>query len=136
VGRAAARTDADRRRLRLAPGPVERRRLLVAGSDFPVEGVAPLWGVYAAVTRQDHAGQPVGGWRAGELLSLGEALTAFTAGPAYAAFAEARRGRMAPGMVADLTVYDRRLTADASLLATEVDLTIVGGEIVYERGAK
>jgi predicted amidohydrolase YtcJ len=105
--------------------------MLVAGSDFPVEGVAPLWGVYAAVTRQDHAGQPVGGWRAGELLSLGEALTAFTAGPAYAAFAEARRGRIAVGFDADLTVYDRPLAADASLLATGIRYTIVAGAVVH-----
>jgi predicted amidohydrolase YtcJ len=109
---------------------------IVAGSDFPVEDVAPLGGVFAAVTRTDAKGQPAGGWYPDQRLTLDEALAAFTAAPARAGFVEDHRGRMAPGMVADLTVYDRRLTADASLLATEVDLTIVGGEIVYERGAK
>lgn len=114
----------------------EAGALIVAGSDFPVEDVAPLGGVYAAVTRADASGQPAGGWYPDQKLTLDEALAAFTAAPARAGFVEDERGRMAPGMLADLTVYDRALAADASLLATQIELTIVGGEIVYERGAK
>jgi predicted amidohydrolase YtcJ len=49
---------------------------------------------------------------------------------------EDHRGHLAPGLVADLTVYDRPLVAGPELLATRVDLTVVGGEIVYERGAE
>jgi predicted amidohydrolase YtcJ len=106
---------------------------LAFGSDFPVEEVSPLLGLHAAVTRQDAKGQPAGGWRPEEKLSLEEALAAFTTAGAHASFAEQHRGRVKTGMVADLTVYDRPLRGDASLLETKVDMTIVGGELVYER---
>ena len=106
---------------------------LAFGSDFPVEETAPLLGVYAAVTRQDAQGNPPGGFLPGQRLTLEEALRAFTVEPAWAAFQEGRHGRLVPGQVADLTVYDRDLGADRSLLETRIDLTIVGGRIVYDR---
>ncbi len=99
------------------------------GSDFPVEEASPLLGVYAAVTRQDARGNPPGGWRAEQRLTLDEALRLFTAEPAYAAFAEAHRGRIAPGFIADLTVFDRPLSPDRSLLEAKADLVVVGGAI-------
>ena len=103
------------------------------GSDFPVEEVAPLLGIYAAVTRQDARGQPAGGWRPEEKLTLEEAVRAFTSEGAWASYSERNRGQIRVGMIADLTVYDRRLAADASLLKTKIEMTIVGGEPVYER---
>ncbi len=106
---------------------------VVAGSDFPVEQVSPLLGLYAFVTRQDGDGKPAGGWMPEQKLTLDEALRAFTVEPAWAAFAENDRGRVATGFVADLTVYDRLLPADRRLLDTKIDMTIVGGKIVYER---
>lgn len=107
---------------------------LVGGSDFPIEEVPPILALYAATTRQDAKGQPEGGWLPEQRLTLDEALRMFTVEPAYAAFAEGRRGVVAPGAVADLTVFDRDLVADGpALLATKVDLTIVGGRIVYDR---
>jgi predicted amidohydrolase YtcJ len=105
------------------------------GSDFPVEEVPPLGGLYAAVTRQDAKGQPPGGWTPGERITLDEAVRAFTLEAAYAAFADKHRGQIKPGMLADLTVYDRALAPDRSLLETTVDFTIVGGKIVHERKA-
>jgi hypothetical protein len=105
---------------------------LAFGSDAPVEEVQPLFGLHAAVTRQDTSGQPAGGWYPDQRLSLEQAVAAFTTGGAYAAFAEEHRGRIKTGMLADLTVYDRPLAGDA-LLKTAVDMTIVGGEVVYER---
>jgi predicted amidohydrolase YtcJ len=104
---------------------------IVAGSDFPVEAVPPRLGLYAAVTRQDAQGQPAGGWYPAERLTLEEAVRIFTAEPAYAEFAEHHRGRLAVGYDADLTVFDRALAADASLLRTEVEMTIVGGRVVH-----
>lgn len=110
--------------------------LIVAGSDFPVEEVPVLRGIYAAVSRADDRGQPAGGWYPDQKLTLDEAIFAFTAATAVAGFVEDHRGHLAPGLVADLTVYDRPLVAGPELLATRVDLTVVGGEIVYERGAE
>lgn len=103
------------------------------GSDFPVEEPSPLLGLYAAVTRQDADGKPPGGWRPEERLTLEEAIRAFTVEPAWAAFAEAHRGVIAPGFVADLTVFDRALAPDRSLLAAKADLVLVGGRVAHER---
>ncbi|MGK4003982.1 amidohydrolase [Sorangium sp. So ce1036] len=102
---------------------------LVFGSDFPVEEVSPLLGLYAAVTRQDLSGRPPGGWMSAERLDLDEALLAFTAAPAHAAWAEGQRGRIAPGYVADLTVLGRDLAPDRSLVDTPVDMVVVGGRV-------
>jgi predicted amidohydrolase YtcJ len=107
---------------------------IVAGSDFPIEEVSPLLGIYAAVSRQDGHGQPAGGWYPLQRMTLDEAIRAFTVEPAFASFAEAHRGRLRAGQIADVTVYDRALVGDAGLLETRIDLTIVGGRVVYERG--
>jgi len=106
---------------------------IVGGSDFPVEEVSPLLGIYAAVTRQDRKGEPSGGWYPAQRLTLEEAVRVFSLEPAYASFVENSRGRLAAGYVADITVFDRALRADATLLETRVDLTVVGGRVTYER---
>jgi hypothetical protein len=105
---------------------------LAAGSDFPVEDVPPILGIYAAVTRQDANGEPPGGWTPKQKLTLDEAIAAFTTGAAYAEFAEDKRGMIAVGRLADVTVFDRALAPDKSLLETKVALTIVGGKIEFE----
>ncbi len=112
---------------------LDQRIPLAAGSDFPVEEVAPLLGIYAAVTRQDATGKPAGGWYPKQKLTLDEALAAFTSGAAYAEGAEATRGMIAVGRAADLTIFDRALAADRSLLETRVDYTIVDGHVVFDR---
>jgi predicted amidohydrolase YtcJ len=108
---------------------------LAGGSDFPVEQDSPLLGIYAAVTRQDLAGRPTGGWYPTQRLTRREALELFTGNAAYAAFAERRRGRIAPGFDADLTVLDRDVVSDAlppaEIPKAKVLLTVVGGEVVY-----
>ena len=111
---------------------------LAGGSDFPVEGVPPLWGIYAAVTRQDHKGWPDGGWRPEERLTAMEALQAFTLGAAYAAFEEKDAGSITVGKRGDLTILSKDVTAipPREILATEVVATVVGGKVVYRRPAK
>ncbi len=114
---------------------LDRKIPLAGGSDFPVEDVPPILGIYAAVTRQDAKGNPAGGWYPAQKLTLDEAIAAFTTGAAYAEGAEATRGMIAVGRPADLTIYDRALAPDRTLLETRVDYTIVDGEIVFERQA-
>lgn len=106
---------------------------LAAGSDFPVEDPTPLLGLYAAVTRQDAKGMPLGGWFADQRLTLLEALAAFTGGAAFAAGEAQLRGRIALGYPADLTIFDRELQPSVALLATSVQMTVVDGQIVFAR---
>jgi len=109
---------------------------LAGGSDFPVESENPLLGFYAAVTRQDLKGKPPGGWRPHERLTRREALALFTSDAAYAAFEEDRRGRIAPGFEADLSVFARDPMAapEREIPRIPAVLTIVGGRVVYGRG--
>jgi predicted amidohydrolase YtcJ len=106
---------------------------LAGGSDFPVESQDPRFGYYAAVTRQDPSGNPPGGWRPEERLTRSEALALFTTDNAYAMFLEKRRGRVAAGQDADLTIMDRDVTSvsPADILQARILMTIVGGRIVY-----
>jgi predicted amidohydrolase YtcJ len=112
---------------------LDNRIPLAAGSDFPVEEVPPILGLYAAVTRQDPKGMPAGGWYPEQKMTMSEAIDGFTRGAAYAEGAEATRGVLAVGRHADLTVFSGMLAPDASLLDLRVDYTIVDGEIVYQR---
>jgi predicted amidohydrolase YtcJ len=106
---------------------------LALGSDFPVERPDMLAGLYAARTRQDAAGQPPGGWLPDQRLSGEEALEGFTAGNAYASFAEKERGRLQPGMDADFVALsvDPVDAQPSDLLTGQVRLTVVAGTDVY-----
>ncbi|WP_375770399.1 amidohydrolase [Archangium gephyra] len=106
----------------------EAGAVLALGSDFPIENPDVLAGLYAARTRQDAAGKPEGGWQPQERLTGQEALEGFTVGPAWASFAEARRGRLVEGMDADFTVLsvdpvsdEAKALVDATVVATVVD---------------
>jgi hypothetical protein len=105
------------------------------GTDWPVAPLNPLFGVAAAVTRRTLDGQHPGGWHPHEKITLAEALHAYTLANAWAEFAEADKGALAPGQLADFVV----LAADPFALAPEaiatigVDRTVVGGRTVYER---
>lgn len=107
---------------------------LALGSDFPVEQVDPRLGLYAAVTRQDRAGQPPGGWLPGQKLTAAEALRGFTATAAWAGHDEAEVGRLAPGLRADFVILDRDPLAvpAAELDDLQVRSTWIDGQPVYE----
>ncbi|MCI0452569.1 MAG: amidohydrolase [Candidatus Latescibacteria bacterium] len=113
---------------------IESGAILAFGSDFPVESVDPLWGIYAAVTRMDHDGHPTGGWMPEQLVSAREAVRAFTYGAAFAAFDGQGAGTIEAGKRADLTVLDRDVLAipPREILETRATMTIVRGRVVYE----
>jgi predicted amidohydrolase YtcJ len=108
---------------------------LAFGTDAPVESIEPLPSLYAAVTRLDRNGRPPGGWYPEQRLELGEAVRAYTRGSAYAERAAHRRGSLVTGRDADLVVLSPNPFAHepAALLNTRVDLTMVGGRVLYER---
>ena len=107
---------------------------LAFGSDAPVEAPDPFAGLAAAVTRQDAAGQPAGGWQPQQRVTVEVALAAYTAGAAWAGFAEGRFGRLAAGERADFLVLDADpLEADPEdLRGIRVLETWIGGEKVYD----
>jgi predicted amidohydrolase YtcJ len=107
---------------------------VAGGSDAPVEDIAVLPGLYAAVTRQDAKGWPEGGWHPAERVGILDALRMFATSAAFAAFEEEDRGTIAPGKRADLTVFTRDVTMipPAQILATRVAMTVVGGQVVAD----
>jgi predicted amidohydrolase YtcJ len=79
---------------------------MVFGSDAPVEVPDVMEGLAVAISRVDANGEPAGGWQPGEVVSRETALAAYTAGGAYAGFAEGRFGSLQPGERADFVVLD------------------------------
>lgn len=108
---------------------------LAFGTDYPVESINPLRGLYACVTRELPGGGPPGGWEPQEKLPMADCIYDYTAGSAYGEFEENRKGEIQPGMFADMVVFPEDITQipPAELLKTSVDLTITGGRVVYER---
>jgi predicted amidohydrolase YtcJ len=108
---------------------------LAFGSDFPVESPNPFPGISAAISRQDLNGQPPGGWRPQERVSLGRAIHGFSRAAAYAGFAEDRLGGLDPGKWADFILVDRDPTkVDAQVLGeTKVLETWVAGRKVWAK---
>lgn len=109
--------------------------VMAGGSDCPVEPVEPLWGIYAAVTRQDMDGNPDGGWMPEQRLTVDQAVRLFTLGGAFAAFEEGVRGTLEPGKYADLVVLsaDPYRVEPGRIKDLTVEVTIVGGRVAYQR---
>jgi predicted amidohydrolase YtcJ len=106
---------------------------LALGSDFPVEPANPFWGLHAAVTRQDRADQPPGGWRPQDALSLQQAFAGFTTDAAYAGGMEARVGSLQEGRWADFILLDRDpfTIAPSELKQMGVEETWLAGKRVF-----
>jgi predicted amidohydrolase YtcJ len=108
---------------------------LAFGSDAPVEPFDVLAGIYAAVTRRRSDGTPgPEGWQPQERITALEAIQAYTVGAAYASGEETIKGTLTPGKLADIVVLSRDITAcpAAEILSTRVEITILGGQIVYQ----
>ncbi|MBN1145877.1 MAG: amidohydrolase [Anaerolineales bacterium] len=115
-------------------GQLENGATLAFGSDAPVESPNPFWGLHAAVTRR-RPGAGQAGWVPQQRLDVGQALRAYTGGPAFAAGMERRLGKLAPSYLADLLVLEQDpFTCDPDLIYEMRPLaTMVGGEWVFER---
>jgi predicted amidohydrolase YtcJ len=103
---------------------------LVFSSDCPVSPFEPLKGIRDAVHERTRSGAA---YAPQEALTAEEALRCYTVAGAYASFEEDRKGRIRPGLLADLTVLaeDPREVAPAALAEIPVSLTLVGGEAIH-----
>ncbi len=106
---------------------------LAFGSDWPVSSGAPLDGIAVGVSRRTADGEPEVGWTPSEILPIDRALSAYTSGVAYQAFAESSWGRIFPGASADLVWLDRdpRTTPPLELPAVRVRGTYLRGRPAY-----
>jgi len=114
---------------------LDRGTPLAFGSDAPVAPLNPLLGIHAAVTRQDEAGGPAGGWYPQERLTVAEAVEGYTLGPARLSGKADRFGSITPGKYADLVALSQNLfEIDPSAIpATTPWLTIFSGQVVYQK---
>jgi predicted amidohydrolase YtcJ len=111
--------------------------VVIFGTDFPVEPMPPVEGIYSAVTRQsrEEPGVPPGGWIPEQRLTREEAIRLYTAAAAYGEWQEEEKGTLRPGMLADLVVWDRDLLTipEVEILWAAPAMTVVGGRIVFRR---
>ena len=104
------------------------------GTDCPVELPFAMGGIQCAVTRRDLKGS-VHAYLPHEAFSVQEALDSYTSAGAYASFEEGIKGRIEPGMLADFVVLgeDPFAVDPAVIKDISVDMTVVGGRMVYRR---
>ena len=107
---------------------------LALGSDWPVAPLDPILGIYAAVTRATLDGAHPEGWMPAQKITVEEAVRGYTAGSAYAEFAEADKGTLAQGALADIVILsdDILAIAPAKIRDVKVRTTIVGGRVVHD----
>ncbi|MFD1848533.1 amidohydrolase [Oceanobacillus bengalensis] len=129
----AERLGEDRLKLSYAWKSLQKAGVICAGgSDSPVEPVDPLLGIHAAVTRKIPGQNTI--YNADERLTMHEAFRLFTELGAYPTNEETIKGTIARGKLADMTVYSMnpfKMEDPDELLTTEIEMTIIGGEIKY-----
>jgi predicted amidohydrolase YtcJ len=105
------------------------------GTDAPVERVDPIPSYYASVSRRLADGSI---FFPHQRMSRMEALRSYTINGAYAAFEEDIKGTLTPGKLADITVLSKDILTvpEEEILSAEVVYTIVGGRVMYRKGAE
>jgi predicted amidohydrolase YtcJ len=109
--------------------------MVINGTDVPVEPISPVASFYASVTRRTLKGEPQGGFEPNQKMTREEALKSYTLDAAYGAFQEDYLGSIEVGKLADFTIFSQDLltVGEDQLLNTEIEKTIVGGKVVYEK---
>ena len=102
------------------------------GTDVPVERIDPIAGFHASVTRMMNSGVP---FFPDQCMTREQALRSYTLNAAHSAFEEHLKGSLTPGKLADIVVLSQDIMTvpDAQIRDAQVLLTIVGGNVVYER---
>lgn len=105
--------------------------MIAGGSDFPVEGINPFRGIYAAVTRQDLKRIPAHGFEAANKITREQAIKAFTIWAAYAGFEEKFKGSLEKGKTADFIIIDKDI-----MECSEYDIPYIKVLETYSDGKK
>jgi hypothetical protein len=105
-----------------------------AHSDHTASPYPPLMGIHALVNRRTAKGLPIG---VSQKISVMEALKLYTINAAYQSFEEDVLGSIEPGKLADVTVLGKDILTvpPETIMDIPIDMTIVGGKIVYQRKA-
>ncbi len=111
---------------------IDSGAVVTNGTDVPVEDISPIASYYASVSRRTADGEVFFG---DQRMTREEALRSYTTWAAYSAFEEHLKGQLRPGMLADITVLSQDILeiAEEQIPATQIDYTIVGGEVRYRR---
>lgn len=114
---------------------LEKGVRLALGTDWYVAPLDPMQTLYAATTRATLDGRNPNGWVPEQKLTIAEAVTAYTAGSAYAEFQEGEKGTLARGKLADLVILSDDIFSipPAKIKEVKVVTTIVGGRVVFQR---
>ena len=110
--------------------------ILAFGTDYQVEPLNPMEGLYAAVTRKDRLGEEGEGWHPEQKIKMDDAIRYYTLGSSYSQFMDNRKGMIKTGFLADIVIVDKDLLAipENEIMKTKVDFTITGGKVVYSSG--
>jgi predicted amidohydrolase YtcJ len=114
---------------------LDRGVRLAFGTDWYVAPLNPMLGLYAATTRATLDGKHPNGWVPEQKLTVEQAVSAYTAGSAFAEFQDTEKGTLAKGKLADLVVLsdDILSIAPETIKDVRVLTTIVGGKVVHQR---
>lgn len=103
------------------------------GSDSPVIEADPMIGLYGALTRADKCSGIVAG--KDQRIGIMDAIRMYTYNGAYASLEEKIKGSIEPGKLADLVILSENIldTPVEELKSLKADMTVINGQIVYER---
>lgn len=110
-----------------------QNNMIATGSDFPVEGINPLFGFYAAVARKDQENFPEKGFEIENALSREEALKAMTIWAAYSCFQDKEKGSLERGKLADFVILEGDIMKidEGKIFTSKVKSTFIRGEKVF-----
>ncbi len=114
---------------------LDNKILCAGGSDAPVERPDPLFGIHAAVNRQDNNGYPSEGWYSSESLSVWDAVKLFTVNSAFAEFQEHQKGKLLAEYLADFIILDKDIfdIPSVDIRNISIEYTFVHGKQVFKR---
>ena len=107
---------------------------IAGNSDYPVSRAEPLLHLQDMVTRTSAEGKLYG---PKQRTTLDQALHTWTMGGAFASFEEGVKGSIEPGKLADFVVLsaDPAQVDPLAIKDIPVDLTVIDGKVVYQRGS-